>query len=71
MEIKLAQLDELKEVLSNIGVEVRVTRASGDNVDIQVMNAYRDNCILYSNLTGKEIADKSKKEVIEGRWSRN
>jgi len=73
MEVTKEQYTELKEMLNSIGVEVRMTIYHGDTklIGIQVRNDYKDNCILYSNLTGKEIADNSKKEIIDGRWSKN
>lgn len=73
MKVTKEQYEELKAMLSKVGVEIRIASYSGDTqlIGVQVKNSYRDNCILYSNTSGQEIKEMSKKEILDGHWSKN
>ena len=63
MEIKLSQLDELREMLQDAGVEVRVCLRSGDNIIIQVRNPYKVMVELYGE--GQDYDNEPKGKTVK------
>ena len=64
------QFDALDEVLRPMGVEIRIVVRGKEGIKPEFRNVYRDNCCLFSHLTGLQIQRKSIVEAEEGRWSR-
>jgi len=60
----------LKEALGQIGVEVRMTICSGDDVTFQMRNAYKENITLFNNLSADQIREMTEKDIKKGYWCR-
>lgn len=62
------EFDIIKEFLIEIGVEIRPVMFDNKECVIQARNTYRDNCLIYSNNSGKEITKKTEKDISNGYW---
>ena len=62
------ECDMIRDFLIEIGVEIRPVIFDIKECIIQARNTYRDNCLIYGNNSGKEIAEKTEKDISNGYW---
>lgn len=60
----------LQAALVKVGVEIRMTSRSGNHIECQMCNPYRDWSILGSRMNGEEIATRAKQDIANGAWQR-